>query len=95
MITCLLTNKALDPIFISNILLGIAQAGLCRRQHPELQFVIAGGLSVKKLPSIKPIVEKFPSISIDAQGALRNEGDHLDVAEAEKYLHKAVRILKG
>lgn len=54
---------------------------------------IAGGLSSKTLDILRPAVEEFPDISIDAEGRLRNENDHLDLKEAEEYIKKAFEVL--
>ncbi|MBI3074869.1 MAG: hypothetical protein HYY92_01485 [Parcubacteria group bacterium] len=50
---------------------------------------IAGGLSPATLHNIAPLAREFPDMSIDAEGRLRTEDDHLDLAIAKEYLREA------
>ena len=53
---------------------------------------IAGGLSPTTLSLVKPLLEEFPRLSIDAEGRLRNENDSLDLSLAGKYLHESLKM---
>lgn len=67
------------------------------RKLPELGLVVAGGLGPNTIGLVEPLVQKFPDISIDAQGKLRPSGSALDPIDwgfAEKYLVEALKILK-
>ncbi len=57
-------------------------------------FGIAGGLSPETLDLLKPIVEAFPSTSIDAEGRLRDGNDHLDVAKAKRFVALAEVVFR-
>jgi len=54
--------------------------------------VIAGGLSPETLDLIRPLVEEFPDLSIDAESRLRDSEDNLDLNIASEYATKALRI---
>lgn len=56
---------------------------------------VAGGLSANTLDILQPVIKEFPDISIDAEGRLRNEIDHLVIAEAESYIKTAFEALSG
>lgn len=58
---------------------------------------VAGGLSASTLEErIGPLAEKFPDLSIDAEGRLRtpHPEDRLDVMAARAYVEKAFALLK-
>lgn len=50
---------------------------------------VAGGLSPERLASLKPLVEVYPSLSIDAESSLRDEHDRLDIAKVNEWLAAA------
>lgn len=59
----------------------------------EMGFGIAGGLSSDTIEGlISPIVRNFPNTSIDAEGRLRDENDHLDVKKAQEFVSKAYEL---
>lgn len=63
----------------------------------RLKMVVAGGLGPNSLHLLLPIVEKYPCVSIDAQGKLRPSGDAKDPIDwnlAREYLIKALQILR-
>ena len=62
-----------------------------RERHPNLGIGVAGGLSSETLSLLDPIKAFAPDISIDAEGALRNSEDHLDIAKMDSYLYAAKR----
>lgn len=62
-----------------------------------MAFGIAGGLSAETLgllmsPMMSPIAKVFPNTSIDAEGKLRNKGDHLDITKARRFISKAFEL---
>lgn len=61
----------------------------------KTKFGIAGGLSPDTLPGLlTPVLERFPQISIDAEGKLRTPEDALDVAVAIEYLTSAEKLYR-
>lgn len=61
---------------------------------PDLGLVVAGGLSVDNIDELlSPLLPKWASTSIDAEGRLRDSDDRLDVAAAVGYLRAAGRLL--
>lgn len=68
-----------------------------KESFPNLGIAVAGGLGPDTIELLKPLVRRFPDISIDAQGRLRSSGNILDPVEwdrAELYLVKALNLLK-
>ncbi|MFA7193399.1 MAG: hypothetical protein WC087_00580 [Candidatus Paceibacterota bacterium] len=64
---------------------------------PRLGIAVAGGLGPDTMDVVRPIVEEFPYVSIDAQGRLRSSGDARDPIDwdiAKKYLLEAIKIFK-
>lgn len=61
---------------------------------PGLRPVVAGGLGPNSMELLHPLKEKFSNFSIDAEGAVRNDEDHLDVGLAKEYVAKAFALLK-
>ena len=55
-------------------------------------YGVAGGLSAKNVNVIAPLIEKYPALSIDAEGRLRDKNDDLDLTESVTYLHCAADI---
>lgn len=51
---------------------------------------VAGGLSPTTLNLIEPLVRDFPDLSIDAEGRLRDQNDHLNLSIAQEYLRKSL-----
>ncbi len=67
-----------------------------RESCPELGLVVAGGLGPERVYRVRPLAEKFPDVSIDAQGWLRPSGDALDPIDwnmAREYLKEALAVL--
>jgi len=60
-------------------------------RFPQLGIGIAGGLSSQTLPRLKPLVQQFPFLSIDAEGKLRTPApeDQLDQETVHRYLAAA------
>ncbi len=55
---------------------------------------IAGGLHAQNLSSIAPLVKKFPNLSIDAEGKLRdNDTDLLKISAMIEYITEAKKVL--
>lgn len=83
--------------------LGMDAAGLIpfasaiKDRFPELGLVAAGGLGPDSIGLVQPLVNKFPDLSIDAQGKLRPSGNALDPIDwdmAAAYLAKALELIK-
>lgn len=75
----------------------IPYARAIKKRFPKLGIVVAGGLSAENIDRVKPFIEEFPEISIDAQGKLRPSGSALDPIDwnlAEAYLIKALELLR-
>ena len=60
--------------------------------NPDLGLVVAGGLGHESLNLVSWIASKFPNVSIDAEGRLRDKDDMLDLALAKNYLAKALEL---
>ncbi len=62
---------------------------------PGLGLGVAGGLCASTLDLLYPIIEKFPDISIDAEGGLRSSmpEDALSTSSMEGYLKEAFLML--
>jgi len=59
------------------------------------RFGVAGGLSPETFePLMIPILERFPDVSIDAEGRLRTKEDKLDTDIANKYISLADKIFR-
>lgn len=59
----------------------------------DMGFGIAGGLSSGTIDELVGSIAKvFPNTSIDAEGRLRDESDHLDVAKAREFVSKAYEL---
>lgn len=59
---------------------------------PHIGIGLAGGLSLDRLDQIKPLLQVIPQLSIDAEGALRDAADHLDVERMERYLERSFTL---
>jgi hypothetical protein len=65
------------------------------KERPDLRIAVAGGLGPDTLDLVKPLMDEFPDLSIDAQGKLRPSGSALDPVDwgmAGKYLSKALSM---
>lgn len=76
-------GKPFDPERACEYLLAI------KAQNLGMGLGVAGGLSPTTLKLIKPLVNKFPDLSIDAEGRLRTQEDHLDLNLSREYLCEA------
>ncbi|MDP3769767.1 MAG: hypothetical protein Q8R40_02440 [bacterium] len=56
---------------------------------------VAGGLSPATLHLIAPLVDEFPDLSIDAEGRLRDEHDHMEINIVISYLLNAIALFEG
>lgn len=68
-----------------------------KKRCKGLSIAVAGGLCSETLELIKPLIEEFPDISVDAQGKLRKSGNALDPIDwdlAEQYLRKAGELFE-
>jgi len=69
-----------------------------KREMPDLNIAIAGGLGPETIYLAGPLIKEFPDLSIDAQGRLRPSGsalDPIDWSMAKEYVRKALRIFKA
>lgn len=53
---------------------------------------VAGGLGPDSLNLVEPLIAKFPNLSIDAEGKLRNDQNNLDLKAVRDYLTKALQL---
>lgn len=70
-------------------------ARLIKQHFPKIGIGVAGGLGPNTMELVRPIVEEFPEVSIDAQGRLRPSGNALDPIDwdmAKVYLEKAIKM---
>lgn len=63
-----------------------------RSSFPHLGLGIAGGLSAHTLPQVEELLQEIPDLSIDAEGRLRDENDHLNINAAIEYATTAIRL---
>ncbi len=59
--------------------------------------IVAGGLGPNALDLVKPIIDEFPGVSLDAQGQLRPSGSALDPIDwqmAANYLRGAIKLFQ-
>ncbi|PCI28050.1 hypothetical protein COB55_04530 [Candidatus Wolfebacteria bacterium] len=66
-----------------------------KERFPQFGISVAGGLGPETMHLVRPLVEEFPDISIDAQGKLRQSGSILDPIDwgiAEQYLINALSL---
>ncbi|MFZ2682110.1 MAG: hypothetical protein WAZ14_03395 [Patescibacteria group bacterium] len=57
-------------------------------RHTDLGIGVAGGLSHEGMKDIRPLAEKFPNLSLDAEGRLRTPApeDRIDVDAMQSYI---------
>lgn len=78
----------LDPTRTSAYLDAISEAA------PGLGLVVAGGLHADNLYSLlSPLLPQWRSVSIDAEGRLRDSRDNLSTESAGRYLSTAMQLL--
>jgi hypothetical protein len=59
---------------------------------PGVALAVAGGLGPDTADHVRPLLERFPDLSFDAESRLRDADDRLDLAKVEEYL-KALQNL--
>lgn len=79
-------GQELDPDYLRPFLAAI------HHERLALDLGIAGGLWAENLHLIEPLLEESPDLSIDAEGRLRDDGDHLDLAKASAYVSVALEL---
>lgn len=57
-----------------------------------LKLAIAGGLSADNLHQLRPMVEIYPDLSIDAEGRLRADDGSLDLDKVKAYVSAAYEL---
>ena len=65
-----------------------------RSYFPGLGIGVAGGLMAGTVSNLRPLVEKYPRLSFDAEGRLRDEYDHLDLEKVRTYLRAAKALFE-
>lgn len=63
-----------------------------REKNLNIGLGVAGGLSPSTLNLVEPLAKEFPDLSVDAEGRLRTQEDHLDLNVASEYLRKALAM---
>lgn len=82
-------GKALDANFLIPFL------EILTEKRPDLGLVVGGGLGPDTLSLLKPLIQRFPQISWDAEGQLRTSRDLKDPIEwnrARQYLNKSFQL---
>ncbi len=54
---------------------------------------IAGGLSAERIPYLEDIFQRFPGLSIDAEGKFRTPEDEYIPKEGVQYVHTALKYM--
>ncbi len=79
-----------DAAFALRCLEAIDQANIT-----GINIGVAGGLSPETIPDLlPPILQQFPTVSIDAEGRLRTAEDHLNVEVASEYIRVAENLFR-
>ncbi len=81
-------GKTLDPEKLKDYLAAIDKES----DFHDMGVGVAGGLSWDTMHLLKPLLKQIPYLSIDAEGKLRNENDHLDMSLVEGYVRKAAEV---
>lgn len=79
-------GKPFDPERARQYLITLQEKNL------DVSLGVAGGLSPATLNLVEPLAKEFPDLSIDAEGRLRTQEDHLDLRIASEYIRKAFFI---
>lgn len=69
-------------------------AELYARNLP-MKLGVAGGLSAETMDLVVPLAIKYPELSVDAEGRLRDQNDKLDLKNATRYTLEAQRLFKN
>lgn len=83
-------GRALDPDFLAPFIAAVTS------ERPDLMIGVAGGLGPDSLHLVADLLQRFPRLSLDAQGQLRASGNSMDPMDwdrAEKYLQGAFELL--
>ena len=65
------------------------------KERPDLRIAVAGGLGPTTLDLVRPLMDEFPDLSIDAQGQLRDDGDStkpINWLRAHDYIRKSLEM---
>ena len=82
------TGKPLDPDESIPVLEALYES------FEYLQGIgVAGGLGPGTVHRLKPLIERFPDLSFDAEGRLRNEDDALDLKKTLPFLGESWQVL--
>lgn len=71
---------------------GKARAALeeIEARMPGVALAVAGGLGPETVDRIRPLLERFPDLSFDAESRLRDGDDRLDLEKVGEYLRSAL-----
>ena len=91
-----LTDVLIDASGGKGVDLDVAKATTLARavrdKCPDLGVGVAGGLQYKTVPDLKPLLDVFPDLNIDAEGRIRDENDKLDLSKTLSYLSAFQRM---
>ncbi len=82
-------GKPFDPERARDYLLAL------KAQNLEIGLGVAGGLSPTTLDLVRQLAKEFTDLSIDAEGRLRTQEDHLDLNVANDYLRIALSLFNN
>lgn len=97
LISCVLLDKSMGTGEGMDAKTLATFARVIQSELPDLAIAAAGGLGPETMSLVKPLVDEFPMISIDAQGRLRPSRNALDPVNwtlAAKYLENALALWK-
>jgi len=66
-----------------------------RAKYNNIGLGVAGGLYADTIHHLRELSQRFPNISWDAEGCLRNASDQLDLIKAENYLDKSLALFSS
>lgn len=58
-----------------------------------LKIGVAGGLSAANVDRLRPMINLYPDLCIDAEGRLRDDQDQLDLVKTTDYVQAALAVL--
>ncbi len=87
------TGKALQTTAAATTLTVLLQAN--ERYRLGIRFGVAGGLCADRIPELANLLSRFPGLSWDAQSALRDASDQLDMARVKAYLEASLSLIRS
>lgn len=86
------TGKVLQTTAAAETLAALEQAN--ERYRLGIRFGVAGGLCANLIPELADLVRGFPGLSWDAQAALRDASDQLDLERVKAYLEASLSLIR-